>query len=679
MPPRRVGRGQQAFDALIRPDPEDDAAWSRSARAAPPAGRDRREARGFRMRTDPATPAPVSTAGPSSALDALLALTAAPPDTASDVLAACGSLQAAVVALAAMGFGGEAVDGDAPPGPPPQAAAGPPPPPPAAAPADSALATSWDTLPLDMQREVWARLTLRDAARAARACQAFSTSARAARAAVKSLDAPPGLGLGALAGMVAAHPGAEAISLSRWGGRVDEEAGGPGAAAVAGALAAGVARRFEAASDLGPAAASGDAHLARTLLPAGGVRPLPITRLDLPSGDALSNAGLGVFLAALPTLESVSAAGCPGLTDGAATALGRYRRQAVEGWVGGGDEKDDEAAPPSAPAGSTTASALVRAAASAVAAASAPPPPPGSSLAAPGGLAAVHARTGGPTAPCGGLTAIALTSCPGLSDVGVLALLRGPATRACLTRLDLSGCPGLTTAALTSVRCAPALASVRAHACRGLVDALALDGSAFPGLTSISLARCGRLTSLRLGPLPALTDLNVSGCGALASLGLGGVPRLRRVLASGCPSLARLWPAGAAPGLADVNLFAARALGSPALEAALCPGPDAAAAPPSRLTRLVVNGCAGLARLHLPRQCPALVSLDAAGCAAAVEVDAAGAHGLTSLRLDGCGSLSRLRLSPVARLVELSVAGCGALPAEWGGVVEAVRARGGRG
>jgi hypothetical protein len=270
---------------------------------------------------------------------------------------------------------------------------------------------------------------------------------------------------------------------------------------------------------------------------------------------------------------------------------------------------------------------------------------------------AVSARS--PTGPCGGLADVSLVACKQLTDAGAAALLRGPATRASLARLDVSRCPGISVTGLSGPR-APALAVLRAHSCHGLVGALVLDASSLPSLASLSLAGCGRLRSVRLGPLPRLTHLNVAGCKALAALGLGSVPRLATVSASGCAALATLWPAGAVPGLVELNLFGCRALNAEAVEGAL------SACVPAGLASLTLNGCAGLARVRLPGPAPALSALDAAGCSSAVEVDASGAPRLASLRLDGCSALTRVRLAPGARLRRLSISGCDALAPEWG-------------
>ena len=473
-----------------------------------------------------------------------------------------------------------------------------------AAPADASRPTPsvwdglWGGLPPDVQAVIWDSLPSRDAARAAPTCREFAQRAAAGRAAVRTLRAPRGAAPAVVAAMVASHPHATGLDLAKWD-RLDGEEGGDSLLAVLAAADTGEARR------------------ARRL-----------QAVTLPPGDGLSDGAIAAAVARLTGLHRITIAGCGSASDSTARALLRYRRS-EPAWVRHDDDDATTRPPdPHSTLPSTTAAGLVAA---------------GVARAA---ESAVPRRVTPHRPPAGGLAAVALRGARGLTDVGAASLLRDRG----LESVDVSHCPRLTDACLRAPLGA-GLAAVDARGCRGLRRVALLGATAAPSLTTLTLAACPGLEAVTL-TLPSLVRLSVSGCRAVAALDVVA-PALTSLAAAGCPSLTSLWPAGACPAVADVNLFGARSLPSAALEPAV-----AAAA---SLTRLVVNGGTSLSRLRVPSH--SLASLDAAGCGSLAEV-ATSSSGLTELRLDGCSTLARLEVIGAPRLRLLRLDGTDRLPAD---------------
>ena len=593
MPSRRPpSRAQLAFDSLLAPDDDDPPSAPRPTRRAPsPPRRDARLPRhAFTLRED----ASAATAVGAAAADPLTTLVrrfpTADADLLADTLAGCGgTLAAALEVLAALGI----TEGPPPPIRTPAAPVD------AARPTPSVWDGLWGGLPPDVQAVIWEALPSRDAARAAPTCREFAQRAAAGRAAVRTLRAPRGAAPSVVAAMVASHPRATGLDLAKWD-RLDGEDADDVLLAVMAAAETGEARR------------------ARRL-----------QALTLPPGDGLSDGAIAAAIARLTGLHRITIAGCDAAGDGTARSLLRYRR-AEPAWVSDNKDDADASARPLDPHStlpSTTTAGLVAAGVARAAG------------------SAVPRRVTPRRPPAGGLTSVALRGARALTGVGAASLLRERG----LESVDVSHCPRVTDACLRAPLGA-SLAAVDARGCRGLRRVALLDATAAPSLTTLTLAACPGLEAVTLN-LPSLITLSVSGCRSLVELEVSA-PSLTALAASGCPSLTTLWPAGACPALADVNLFGARSLPSAALEPAL--------AGAATLTRLVVNGGTSLSRLRVPSH--SLAALDAAGCGALAEV-ATSSSGLTELRLDGCGALARLEVIGAPRLRLLRLDGTDRLPA----------------
>ena len=213
----------QAFEALLASVDEDDVPRQRQ-RGGRQGRRGRGEERvpGFRLRDEASTlRAPLGRQGQKGAdgMGQLLELLGStiPADLIGDVYFACGgNLEAAMAALLGMAGDGSGT-GSAAPGAASEASAA------AGAGAEQGRAAApapvgpcyWDLLPRECRDQVFARLSVRELAQAARSCREWAAYVREQRSGLRSVRVPPDISHSALRALVAAFRNATEVDL-RW-------------------------------------------------------------------------------------------------------------------------------------------------------------------------------------------------------------------------------------------------------------------------------------------------------------------------------------------------------------------------------------------------------------------------------------------------------------------------------
>ncbi|PRW58889.1 F-box LRR-repeat 15 [Chlorella sorokiniana] len=488
----------------------------------------------------------------------------------------------------------------------------------------------WDTLPQEMKQLVFEQLSLRDLARAARACREFAGYVREQRRSLRTVTVPEGVSYAAVRGLVAAFAGAEGVALSRCAAQLR------------------FPHEYEAmlrAVQLGEQDRQGG---------------VPIRSMSLARCDRISDAAVGELCDTFTSLQRVDLTRCVEVGDTGMTRLAAYTRQlggSISAGSGSSDEEEEE---------DWQADAAAEAVGGMQLAADAPSPPavgttggrafesPDSAVrriaaqrhAAMLARSAREARSQHGRPRDLGLRELVLKE-TSVSARGTKLLLQpGSTTSKSLRVLDVSRCPNIAGDALDlHPRCV--LESLRAAGCNGL-RSVVIQLPAEAPLRSLNLESCRQLHEVVL-VARQLESASFSHCGQLRTVSLR-CRCLRELKAVNCGSLSLAASELHCPALQEANFFGCRQLDAEGLEAA--------APSLTKCTSLDLTGCTGLSRLLLPDS-TALRSISVAGCGVLRQVLLA-SPALTQLRAAGCSRLMELRLGTAA-LCHLDLENCGHL------------------